>query len=63
MIHKTQSSVLSAPSGASFFASASVIIPSSLDIADWRTQTYPVENLEELMITNTLREKNLDIEK
>ena len=33
------------------------------DIADWRTKTYPVENLEELMFTNTLREKNLDIEK
>lgn len=33
------------------------------DISDWRTQTYPVENLEELMFTNTLREKNLDVEK
>ena len=35
----------------------------SADISDWRTKTYPVENLEELMFTNTLREKNLDIEK
>ena len=33
------------------------------EISDWKTQTYPVENLEELMFTNTLREKNLDVEK
>lgn len=36
---------------------------SDSEISDWRTKTYPVENLEELMFTNTLKEKNLDVEK
>ncbi len=35
----------------------------SEDVSDWRTQNYHVENTEELMFTNTLREKNLDVEK